>query len=260
MVAFNPHNNFRQKLLSGECLIGTFVKTPSMMVAEVLASTDLDTVCFDAEHSPFDRRDIDGCLLAFRALQKPSLVRVASSSPDHILNALDCGATGVVIPHVDSPEKALACATAARYGRVGRGYAGSTRSAGYGTASVADNISLNQSETTVVAQIEDLAALDHIEEISAQEGIDCLFIGMMDLTVALGATSSQQDIVIQAAEKVCAAARANNRRLGIFVPDVDSIPFWRERGVTFFLMSSDHSFIKQGANKLVADARGSFNP
>ena len=56
----------------------------------------------------------------------------------------------------------------------------------------------------------------------------------------------------------CAAARANNRRLGIFVPSVDSIPFWRERGVTFFLMSSDHNFIKQGANKLVTDARGSF--
>jgi 2-keto-3-deoxy-L-rhamnonate aldolase RhmA len=80
-----------------------------MMVAEVLASTDLDVACFDAEHSPFDRRDIDSCLLAFRSAQKPALVRVASSSADQILNALDCGATGVVIPHVDSPEKALAC-------------------------------------------------------------------------------------------------------------------------------------------------------
>ena len=67
MAASNPHNNFRQKLLSGDCLIGTFVKTPSMMVAEVLASTDLDVACFDAEHSPFDRRDIDNCLLAFRS-------------------------------------------------------------------------------------------------------------------------------------------------------------------------------------------------
>ena len=163
MAASNPHNNFRQKLLSGDCLIGTFVKTPSMMVAEVLASTDLDVACFDAEHSPFDRRDIDSCLLAFRAEQKPALVRVASSSADQILNALDCGATGVVIPHVDSPEKALACVNAARYGRIGRGYAGSTRSAGYGKASVADNISLNQSETTVIAQIEDIAAVDNID-------------------------------------------------------------------------------------------------
>jgi len=258
MSAFNPHNNFRQKLLSGECLIGTFVKTPSMMVAEVLASTDLDVVCFDAEHSPFDRRDIDSCLLAFRAVQKPALVRVASSSADQILNALDCGATGVVIPHVDSPEKALACATAARYGRTGRGYAGSTRSAGYGAASVADNISLNQSETTVIAQIEDLAALDHIEEISAQEGIDCLFVGMMDLTVALGATAATDKVVVEAAEKVCAAAQANNRKLGIFVPNIDSIKFWRDRGVTLFLMSSDHGFIKQGARNLVEKARATF--
>lgn len=192
------------------------------------------------------------------AVQKPALVRVASSSADQILNALDCGATGVVIPHVDSPEKALACATAARYGRTGRGYAGSTRSAGYGAASVADNISLNQSETTVIAQIEDLAALDHIEEISAQEGIDCLFVGMMDLTVALGATAATDKVVIEAAEKICAAAQANNRKLGIFVPNIDSIEFWRNRGVTLFLMSSDHGFIKQGARNLVEKARANF--
>jgi 2-keto-3-deoxy-L-rhamnonate aldolase RhmA len=196
--------------------------------------------------------------MAFRAEQKPALVRVASSSADQILNALDCGATGVVIPHVDSPEKALACATAARYGRVGRGYAGSTRSAGYGAASVAENISLNQLETTVIAQIEDLAALDHIEEISAQEGIDCLFIGMMDLTVALGAQAATDSVVIEAAEKICIAAQANNRKLGIFVPSIDSIEFWRDRGVTLFLMSSDHSFIKQGAKKLVEEARVNF--
>ena len=186
------------------------------------------------------------------------MVRVASSSADQILNALDCGATGVVIPHVDSPEKALACATAARYGRVGRGYAGSTRSAGYGAASVAENISLNQSETTVIAQIEDLAALEHIGQIAAQEGIDCLFIGMMDLTVALGAEAATDAIVIEAAEKICVAAQANNRKLGIFVPSIDSIEFWRDRGVTLFLMSSDHSFIKQGAKKLVEEARANF--
>ena len=234
-------------------------KDPSMTVAEVLASTDLDVVCFDAEHSPFDRRDINNCLLAFRAEQKPALVRVASSSADQILNALDCGATGVVVPHVDSLEKALTCVSAARYGKTGRrGYAGSTRSAGYGTASVADNISLNQSETTVIAQIEDIAAVDHIDEIAAQEGIDCLFIGMMDLTAALGATAATDKIVVEAAEIICNAAKANNKKLGIFVPNIDSIQFWRSRSVTLFLMSSEHSFIKQGAKNLVESARASF--
>lgn len=246
---------FRSRLLNEDLLVGTFVKTPSMMVAEVLAQTDLDVVCIDAEHSPFDRRDIDQALFAYRAANKPSLVRVPSSSPEQILNALDCGATGVVVPHVDSVEKAEACARASHYGDGGRGYAGSTRAAAYGANKIAENLAHNTDETTVIAQIEDLAALDCIDDIAAVEGIDCLFIGMMDLTVALGQDSAKAPAVIAAAEKICAAAAAVKRRLGIFVPDVADIPFWQERGVSLFLMASDHAFIKQGAARLVAAAK-----
>ncbi|MDE0841039.1 MAG: aldolase/citrate lyase family protein [Porticoccaceae bacterium] len=258
MALSNPHNNFRRRLLAGDCLIGTFVKTPSMMVAEVLASTDLDVVCIDAEHAPFDRAAIDGCLLAYRAAEMPALVRVPSAAPEQILNALDCGATGVLVPHVDSAKKASACVAASRYGSRGRGYAGSTRAAGYGGGSIDDNIALNHAETAVIVQIEDLAALEQIEAIASEDGIDCLFIGMMDLSVALGASSAADPRVVNAAEKVCAAAIAQNKCLGIFVPNIASIEYWRKRGVTLFLMSSDHAFIKQGVAQLTADARANF--
>lgn len=251
-------SNFRQRLLNAERLIGSFVKTPSMMLAEVLAQTDLDVLCIDAEHSPFDRSDIDASLLAYRAANKPALVRVPSAQPHLLLNALDCGATGIVVPHVDSPEKALACASAAKFGDGGRGYAGSTRAAAYGGNSVAANLENNRENTTVIAQIEDLAALDCIDEIAAVEGIDCLFIGTMDLTVALGANQAKDPQVIAATEKICAAAEKAGRRTGIFVPSVDDIPFWLERGVSFFLMSSDHAFIKQGAAALVKNCQSAF--
>ncbi len=252
-------NNFRQRLLSGERLIGSFVKTPSMMIAEVLAQTELDVLCIDAEHSPFDRSDIDASLLAYRAANKPALVRVPSAQPHLILNALDCGATGIVVPHVDSVAKAEACARAAKFGDGGRGYAGSTRAAAYGGNSVTTNLENNRDNTTVIAQIEDLPALDCIDEIAAVEGIDCLFIGTMDLTVALGATQAKDPRVIEATEKVCQAAANTGRRTGIFVPSVDDIPFWLERGVSFFLMSSDHAFIKQGAATLVKGCKQAFN-
>jgi 2-keto-3-deoxy-L-rhamnonate aldolase RhmA len=260
MTVKNPHNRFRQRLLGGDLLIGTFVKTPSMMLAEVLAQTELDVVCIDAEHSPFDRRDIDASVLAYRAANKPSLVRVPSSAPEQILNALDCGATGIVIPHVDTADKAKACAAASRFGDGGRGYAGSTRAAAYGGRKIAENLQLNQDENTVIAQIEDLAALNCIDEIAAVKGIDCLFIGMMDLTVALGADNAKDPAVIEAAEKICRAAQSADRRLGIFVPDVADIPFWRERGVSLFLLASDHAFIRQGAATLVAAAKKHCGP
>ena len=246
---------FRSRLLGQELLVGTFVKTPSMMVAEVLAQTDLDVMCIDAEHSPFDRRDIDQSVFAYRAANKPCLVRVPSSAPEQILNALDCGATGIVIPHVDSPAKAAACAKASRYGDGGRGYAGSTRAAAYGGNNVSENLAHTKSETTVIAQIEDIAALECIDAITAVEGIDCLFIGMMDLTVALGEDSAKASSVVAAAEKICTAATLANRRLGIFVADAADISFWQERGVSLFLMASDHAFIKQGAARLVATAK-----
>ncbi|MEH6550330.1 MAG: aldolase/citrate lyase family protein [Pseudomonadales bacterium] len=259
MSRVNPHNNFRQRLLAGDLLIGCFAKTPSMMIAEVLAQTDLDVVCIDAEHSPFDRKDIDASLLAYRSTHMPSLVRVPSSAPEHILNALDCGATGIVIPHVQSAEKARECAQVSRFGDGGRGYAGSTRAASYMGHTIAENLELNRQENVVIAQIEDLPALDCIDEIAAVEGIDCLFIGMMDLTVAFGASSAKDTLVVEAAEKVCVAARSAGRRVGIFVPSTDDIPYWVERGVSLFLMASDHAFIKQGAAKLVESARSSFS-
>ena len=244
-------STFRQRLLAKQHLVGAFQKTPSMMISEVLANTKLDLVCIDAEHSPFDRRDIDAAALAYRAADKPSLVRVPSGAPEQILNALDCGATGVVIPHVDSVAKAHAIAKAARYGDQGRGYAGSTRAASYAGNSVAQNIKNNQSNV-VVAQIEDLAALDVIGDIAAVEGIDCLFIGMMDLTVALGCNSPKDTPVVAAANKICVAANVANRRTGIFVADLNDVAYWRDQGVTLFLLSSEHGFIKQGVDDLLA--------
>jgi 2-keto-3-deoxy-L-rhamnonate aldolase RhmA len=244
----------RQHLLAKEPLIGTFQKTPSMMVSEVIASTKLDVICIDAEHSPFDRRDIDGALFAYRSADKASLVRVQSSAPEQILNALDCGATGVVVPHVDSVEKAHAIAKAARYGDKGRGYAGSTRAANYAGNSVAKNIENNQSNV-VIAQIEDLAALDVIDDIAAVDGIDCLFIGTMDLAVALGCSSPKDEPVVHAANRICAAANKANRRIGIFVADLNDVDYWRAQGVTLFLLGSEHGFIKAGINDLLSKTK-----
>lgn len=251
MSDHEPHSNFKSRLASGEKLVGTFVKTPSMMLAEVLGQTELHCVCIDAEHSPFDRKDIDASLLAYRAAAMPALVRVPSAGPEQILNALDCGATGVVIPHVDSAEKAETVAAACKYGDKGRGYAGSTRAAAYGANAVDKNLDINTSQNVVIVQIEDLEGLENIDKIVAVKGIDCFFIGTMDLTVALGADNAKDEVVTNALEKICTAARAANQRTGIFVPDLADIPYWAERGVSLFLLASDHTFVKQGAAALV---------
>jgi 2-keto-3-deoxy-L-rhamnonate aldolase RhmA len=245
----------KQRLAAGELIVGTFVKTPSPIVVEVLALSALDCLCLDAEHAPFDRIAVDSCAMAARAGGKDLLVRVPVATPEHILNALDCGATGIVAPHVRSAQEARDLVRMAHYGAGGRGYAGSSRAAGYTTSSMADHLERSAS-TIVIAQIEDPESIEDVEAIAAVEGIDALFVGRVDLTVAYGSASQDDPRVVAAVERVCAAGRAQGRPVGMFLARTSDIPLWREKGASLFLLGSDHGFMLAGAAALVAAAKG----
>jgi len=245
----------KEELASGATLVGTFVKTPSPIVVEVLGLTDLDCLCLDAEHAPFDRIAIDGCVAAARAAAMPVVVRIPSTAPEHILNALDCGATGIVAPHIRSAAEAAAFARACQYGAGGRGYAGSSRAAGYTTRPMADHLAVSAAQVVTIAQIEDPEAIEDIDAIAAVPGIDALFVGRADLTVAYGAASQDHPQVVAAVEAVCAAGRRHNRRVGMFLARIEDVPHWTARGASLFLLASDHGFLLQGAADLLRRAR-----
>ena len=244
----------KARLADGDMVIGTFVKTPSPIIVEVLSLTALDCLCLDAEHAPFDRGALDQCILAARASGMDVLVRLASSAPEHILNALDCGATGIVVPHVRSADEARAAVRASQYGHGGRGYAGSSRAAGYTTRSMATHLAASAGQTVVILQIEDPEAIDAIEEIAQVPGVDALFIGRVDLTVAFGATSQDDPRVVAAVETVCEQALRCGRPVGMFLTRVEDAASWRAKGASLFLLGSDHSFLLAGAADLLRRA------
>lgn len=246
----------KQKLAAGQVVVGTFVKTPSPIVVEVLAMTALDCLVLDAEHAPFDRGVIDGCIMAARAGGKDVLVRTPSAAPEHILNALDCGATGVLVPHVRSAAEARDLVRVAHYGAGGRGYAGSSRGGGYATKPMATHLADSAERTVIVAQIEDPEAVDDIDAIAAVSGIDALFVGRADLTVSYGAASQDDPRVIAALDVVCAAGRAHGRPTGLFLAREGDAPAWTQKGARLFLLGSDHGFMLSGAAALVAKVRG----
>ena len=240
----------KARLAAGELIVGTFVKTPSPIVVEVLALSALDCLCLDAEHAPFDPATIDACVFAARASGMDVVVRVPSAAPEHLLNALDCGATGVVVPHVRSAEEAQAVVKACHYGAGGRGYAGSSRAAGYTTVPMSQHKVNSAAKTVVIAQIEDPEAVEAIDEIAAVGGVDALYIGRVDLTVAYGAEKLDDPRVVTAMETVCAAARQHSRPVGMFLSRPDEVALWREKGATLFVLGSDHGFLLSGAAEL----------
>ena len=246
----NRIESFRARLRANEPMMGTFLKTPSPIVCEVLGISPLACVCIDAEHAPFGRMEIDGCVAALRAADMPSLVRVQTGTAGEILTVLDAGASGVVLPHIVSGQQAAELARAAHYGPGGRGYAGSSRAARYTTKPMADHLRDSAATTTVIAQIEDAEALPHLDAIAAIEGIDCLFVGRMDLTVSLDAASPTDARVVAAVMQICEAGRRHGKTVGMFIPPSESCATWQKEGASFFLLASDQQFLLEGSRAL----------
>jgi|HubBroStandDraft_2_1064218.scaffolds.fasta_scaffold81981_2 2-keto-3-deoxy-L-rhamnonate aldolase RhmA len=246
---------FKERLVAKKPLIGTWLKTPSRTVAEVLSFSELDVLCVDTEHAPFDREKTDAVILACRAADMPVLVRARSASPAEILNALDSGATGVVIPHVQNTTEARSAAIAAHFGPGGRGYAGSTRAAGFTTKKMQAHLHDSAAATIVIAQIEDEEGANDAEGIAAVQGIDGLFIGWSDLMVVYGTTDPKDKRVQEAATHIAATATKACKAVGMFVPNVTLVPEWLKKGVTFFLLESDQVFLLKGAASLAGEFR-----
>lgn len=236
----------RARILAREYLCGTFVKTPSVEMVELLAMSGLDFICLDGEHAPFDRFRLDACLAVARATGLPALVRIPEGSAPQVLMALDAGATGVVVPHCYSVERAQTVARAAHFGHGGRGYAGSTRWAGFTGKAMKDVLAMD-ADTVVLAQIEEPEGVEAAGDIAAIEGVDGLFVGPADLAVCYGKTDIDDPAVHEAMRRVGDAAAAAGKAAVTFAPGAASTPVLRDLGVTMFFIASEHSWILQGA-------------
>jgi len=239
--------NLKSRMANGELLAGTFVKTAAIEMVEVLARSGLDFLCLDAEHSAFDRARLDACLAVARALDFPMLVRVPSGQPQDILQALDSGAVGVVVPHVTDAATAETIARASRFGPGGRGYAGSTRWAGFATRAMPDILAQSESETIVIAQIEDIEGVENANAIAATDGIDGIFLGPADLTVAYGHQSQPNADLMAATKSVGDAVQAQGKAYMTFTANVAQAAELQRYGFTMFFVASEHAWMLHGA-------------
>ena len=256
-VPLRDPGTLRTRLHGGDRLLGTFVKTPSIHVVEVLALAPLDVVCLDQEHAPFGHVELDACVAVARALGLPTLVRVPGGAAEHVGRALDLGATGVLVPHVDSAEEARAVVAAARFAPHGtRGYAGSHRAANYATRSIETNLAAAAREVTVVVQIESPEAVAAVDAIATVEGVDALFIGPVDLAVSMGARSPEDPAVVEAIGAVIDSGRRAGVPVGAFAASPRAMQDLAARGVTLLLAGSDHSAMLDGMRRMRADLEG----
>ena len=249
------YGTFSQDVRGDKRLIGTFVKTPDPSVIEVLATTGLDFICLDAEHGPFDRARLDVCLAVARALGFPCLVRVPAARAEYILQALDMGAAGLVIPHVANGAQAADMGRLSRFGNGGRGYAGSTRGSDWGRGGMPAVLDRG-GEPVVLVQIEEPEGVENASAIAAADGIDGVFLGPADLTVGYGLTDLGSDELKAAYTRVGEAVAMAGKCYATFAPSAEDAPALEAHRVRMLFVASELTWMAAGAKAAV----GSFRP
>lgn len=235
--------SLRARIGRGVALRGTFVSLPEPAVVEILATTGLDFLCLEGEHSAIRGATLVNMLRAADLFRLPALVRVPEAMPWLIAEALDAGAAGVLVPRVSTAEQALTAVRAARFPPEGSRGAGPGRAAAFGYG-MAESLDRARVETVVAVQIETLEAVDNLDAILAVPGIDLVFIGPGDLATSLAAAGSPGPEALSAAiESIIARARERGQRAGLFTPG----PPRPDPRVTLHIQSSDAMLLRSAA-------------
>jgi 2-keto-3-deoxy-L-rhamnonate aldolase RhmA len=234
--------------------VGTFVKTTSAQVIEVLGGSGLDFAVLDAEHAPFDRASLDAAFIAGRAVGLPLFVRVLERTAAGLLSVLDMGAAGLLVPHVDTEQDAREVVAHCRYVGGDRGYSSSPRAAGYGALGMKEAIAQGD-RNVVICQIESVMAVENAARIASVPGVGGLFIGRADLALSMGLQDAQDPRVIEATQAVVRSTLAAGKAVGMFVGSTAERERYVAAGASWFVQGSDQSMLGQAARSIARPRR-----
>jgi 2-keto-3-deoxy-L-rhamnonate aldolase RhmA len=211
-----------------------------------------DWLFIDAEHGAISTPEIAQIAMAALPIGVVPIVRICSGALDEGTRALDNGALGIVVPHVDTPEEARRLVEAFRFSPIGhRSTGGSNACFGYRPPPAAEAQKILNAEILVIVMIETPRAVDNAAAIAAVEGIDALLIGSNDLSLDLGIPGQLGDERVRAAyAKVAAACRQHHKVLGMGgVYDQELASRYIGMGARLVLAGSDHGLLLEAASR-----------
>src|SRR5216683_6770295 len=180
-----------KRIMSGGGLaLGTPVGgIPAPHIVGIIGLAGFDAAVIDMEHTSLDLHDVQASVMAAERVGITPIVRTPGFDPAFILRLLDMGVQGIQVPHVGDAARARAAVKAVRYAPLGdRGMAAGSRAAEFGKIPLVEHMAQSNREILLACMIEDMEAVERIDEIAAVEGVDLLAVGPSDLSRSLGVT------------------------------------------------------------------------
>jgi 2-keto-3-deoxy-L-rhamnonate aldolase RhmA len=245
-------NATKRRMAAGQVALGFGVHHLRTVAAPTLAAASGHHWLFiDNEHGAFSAHEVAELCIASLPTGVTPIVRACANAIDEATRALDNGAQGVVMPHVDTAKEARRIAEAFHYPPQGRrSWGGPPAIYGYRAPAMAEAQKAINGEILTVVMIESPEAVKNAADIAAVDGVDVLFIGTSDLSSELGVAGQMgHPKVVDAYETVGAACRKHGKVLGMGgVYDEEHASRYVAMGALFVLTGSDHNYLLMGAN------------
>ena len=253
-------NRLRTIWKSGDAAVNGWLAIPNGFSAETMAHQGWDTLTIDLQHGVVDYQAMVGMLQAISTTPTVPIVRVPWLEPGILMKTLDAGAYGVICPMVNTREDAQKLVAWTHYAPRGTRSFGPVRALLYGGADYPQHAN----DTIVTfAMIETAKAVDNLDDILSVEGLDAIYIGPSDLSLALGCRPVFDDVdpkAAQAIDHILARAKAHGVVAGIHNGNPEGALARIAKGFQFVTVSSDARLMAAGAQQVLAKMRATLAP
>lgn len=243
--------NPKYKILDNK-LKGILIKVIQHQSAVIIAKQcGYDFIMYDCEHGIFDDSKLHDLMVFGNSIGIPSIVRVPQLSRKDVSRTLDSGATGIMVPMIETPEQVIKLVEWAKYPPIGkRSYSGGANTFYGPSGNHRENMDNMNNKTIVIAQIESGLGIENIESIAKVEGLDGVIIGPVDLSISLNLTDDvMNEKEITSIRKVCEVCKKNNLGFGI-IGKLDMIQLFKD-DINFMILAIDTNIIRDGFDKYI---------
>ena len=254
-------NIAKEKIKNQDICLGVGLRqTRTVDIGKIMKTSGFDWLFIDMEHNSMDIDIASQISVAAQDAGITPLVRVPDFAHHHATRVLDCGAQGIVFPHVDDAETAKDLVSNCLYPPKGhRSMTGVMPQLDFKKHPIDEVSKIINDDVIIVIMLESPTAIENVEEIASIQGIDVLLIGTNDLCMEMGIPGQYDNEKIKSAyRKVIDVCKKNNIVPGMGGVYTDDLMHeYISMGMRFILSGSDLSFMMSGA-KMRADDLKNF--
>lgn len=250
-------NRLRKMWAEGGAVVNGWLSIPSAFSAEVMSHQGFDSLVIDMQHGVVDYQAAASMLAAISTTDVVPMARVPWNDPAFLMKILDAGAYGVICPMVNTRAQAEALVQACKYPPRGYRSFGPVRASIYAGADYADHAN---DEIVVMPMIETAEAVKNLDEILGVPGVDAVYVGPADLSLALGCKPrlDQTDPpVVEAQQRIVEACQRHRVVAGIHTGTSAYALKMIEAGYRFVTLASDSRFLAARAAEEAAAVKKS---